>query len=193
MEIVDRLKNEFFVTSYVDELQNGKICVCLDSPWKGRTPGVQMVHVYLAGTDALTGDTIPEDRISCNFSAISSSYRSPAVEYSGGFYLHCDAILETGDIVHDFLEPSTINLACGSNSPFIRYSLLPASGGWTGVRFESNCWKRCRGVLWVKIAGRYQLLPAFSGTEMTCFFSGSQRDLEIISSDKTLPSPQRAK
>lgn len=190
-ELIERLKRDFFVTSSSEEAPNGKICLFLESPWKGRTPGVSGVKVYLQGINSLTGEQIPENKISCVFSTIETNYQSGTVDYCGEYYLHYDAILDTGEVIRDFKECSLIGLSCKAGQPYIRYTQINSIQGWTGITVEANCWRRCKGKLWARFSGHYQQIPSLTSNLMTCYLPVSHREFEVVCTDPALPAPQR--
>ena len=192
-EMMEKLNKDFTVVYTVEETASGKVYLSIESPWKGKTQGVEYVRVYLSGYDSLTGEKIPESKVTEKFSAINTTYKSGALDYCGEYQLHFDAVLENGETVRDFREPASVTLNGSSTRPYIRYAPAKAPAGWTALSFEANCWKRCSGKVWAKYDSRFERLPAFTGQNMVFCFPVSHKSIEFICSDPTLPKPQPTK
>lgn len=190
-ELIEKLKKEFYISTNIDKKNNESISLSIFSDWKGKTNGVKSVRVYLSGRHPLTGEELMNNRYSAEFNAVKTSYDTGVLNLCGEYFLRFDAILETGEIIPDFMEPQRRIFDSPNGKPFIYYKPIAAPLGFKGFEFESNAWKRCNGKLWVKFDGHYQMLPEFKEDTMKCYIPASHSGCEFYSSDEFLPKPEK--
>lgn len=155
---------------------------------------VNSVTEYLSGKDPLTGETIDKNFLRHEFSRTDASapFISGRLTLCGEFYLHFDAKLSDGTVVTDFVEPRAIRLEYEPNRPYIKYSVDKRVGhNRARIDISSNCWKHCRGKIWVQCAGHSHILPHMKTNMLCCYVPLVDNDKEIVVyAASGLPKPE---
>lgn len=123
--------------------------------WMELEESVSSYVVQLVGEDPRTGKELEPENIRVVFS-FDKKNASLQLNYHGTFRLRCSAVLKNRDIPPVVFREQEIQLICPQNEPYIEYKILKEKFGFSLIEIRTNCWKRCRGKVWIRAEGHDQ-------------------------------------
>ena len=136
--------------------------------WSNPGVNVDGYIVQLTGINPLTGENVERDDIRAVFSFDNGVYLSRNVlNYHGRFRLRCSARIGREDIL---FREQDIRLEFSPRKPLLEYRKVKEEDGFALMEITGNCWKNCRGKVWIHTGGHEQRVNLPEGKDKTVRF-----------------------
>ncbi len=173
--MIKALEGNFQLTQWQDTQKDGRgYKLHLKAIWNCSNLDVRSIQVQLVGIDPLTGEDVAAENLVATFSFDRRECEiNRRLTYHGKFVLRCTAVRGSGEQVEFREQP--ILLECEEGKPWITYSVCEEQG-FQRVEIRSNCWKSCKGKVWMNVDGHNQRidLPAGPNNVVRFYVAGSQ-------------------
>ncbi len=157
-DMLTQLRKDFSDFTSAVRPEKGGNRIAMSSNWKGKTPGVRKIEVRLTGINPLTGKSVDNANVCGVFTVDNTSYKSDVLTYHGEYQLRFMAILSSGEILEDFIEPKTVEFVNPSKKPVVHCEIKKLSG-FTQVTVDCNCWRIAENNIWLRFGNHYQPVP----------------------------------
>ena len=122
--------------------------------WSDPGVAVSGFVVQLVGINPLTGTDVEEDNVRAVFSFDNREYLSRNVlTYHGKFRLRCVAKIGREEVV---FRQQDIRLEYAARKPLLSYRKVKEEAGFSLIEISGNCWRNCRGKVWISFDGHEQ-------------------------------------